>query len=110
MFKKDGQKKAPVNVNQLVQEVLALMQGDLRNQQVSLRTELEEQPILVLGDRVQLQQVILNLITNAIDAMGSITERPRLLQVRSEIEEIRYRDHSGKLRSRYRSKKHGSHL
>ena len=84
MFKKDGQKKAPVNVNQLVQEVLALMQGDLRNQQVSLRTELEEQPILVLGDRVQLQQVILNLITNAIDAMGSITERPRLLQVRSE--------------------------
>jgi C4-dicarboxylate-specific signal transduction histidine kinase len=94
MFKKDGQKKAPVNVNQLIQEVLGLMQGDLQNQQVSLhnqqvslRTELEAQPIQVLGDRVQLLQVILNLITNAIDAMGSVTERPRVLRVRSETKE-----------------------
>ena len=87
MFQKDGQKKAPVKVNQLVQEVLGLLEGDLRNQQVSLRIELEEQPIQVLGDLVQLQQVILNLITNAIDAMGSVTERPRVLRVRSETKE-----------------------
>ena len=88
MFKKDGQKKAPVDVNQLIQEVLGLMQGDLENQQVSLRTELETQPIQVIGDRVQLLQVILNLITNAIDSMGSVTERPRVLRVRSETNEF----------------------
>ena len=84
MFKKDGQKRAPVDLNQLIQEVLALMQGELQNQQVTLQTELEAKSLQVLGDRVQLQQVFLNLITNAIDAMGSITERPRILRVKSE--------------------------
>ena len=88
MFKKDSQKKAPVDVNQLIQEVLALMQDALRNQRVSLQNELEAQPIQVLGDRVQLQQVVINLITNAIDAMGSVTERPRVLRVRSETNEF----------------------
>jgi signal transduction histidine kinase len=87
MFRKDGQKKAPVDVNQLIQEVLGLLRDELRNQRVSLRSELEAHPIQVLGDHVQLQQVILNLMTNAIDAMASISDRPRVLRVRSETDE-----------------------
>jgi C4-dicarboxylate-specific signal transduction histidine kinase len=88
MFKKDGQKKAPVEVNQLVEEVLGLLQDELQNQDVALESELEAQPIQVLGDRVQLQQVILNLMTNAIDAMSSTIERPRVLRVRSKTDEL----------------------
>ncbi len=87
MFKKDGQKRAPVDITQLLQEALGLMQVELQNQRVSLQSELEPQPIQVLGDRVQLQQVVINLITNAIDALGSVTEHPRVLRVRSETNE-----------------------
>jgi signal transduction histidine kinase len=59
----------------------------LHDHQVSIETELAAKSPEILGDRTQLQQVILNLITNAIDAMGSVTERPRVLRVRSETEE-----------------------
>lgn len=87
IFKKDGQNKAPLDVNELLREVLGLVTDQLQDQQVSLETELAAKSPEILGDRTQLQQVILNLITNAIDAMGSVTERPRVLRVRSETEE-----------------------
>jgi C4-dicarboxylate-specific signal transduction histidine kinase len=87
IFKKDGQNKAPLDVNELLREVLGLVTDQLHDQQVSIETELAAKSPEILGDRTQLQQVILNLITNAIDAMGSVTERPRALRVRSETEE-----------------------
>jgi len=57
----------------------------LQKQRVSVRSELADQLPQVLGNRIQLQQVILNLTVNAIDAMTTTTERERLLRVKSEI-------------------------
>ena len=87
MFKGDGQKLVPLDINKLIREVLALVQGDLLKRQISLHTELNEGLPQIMADRVQLQQVIMNLITNAIDAMESVTDRQLILRVKSEIQD-----------------------
>ena len=87
MFKKDSQEKTSLEVNQLIREVLVLVDAELQNQRVSVHTELMEELPRVLGDRVQLQQVIMNLIMNAVEAMGSTTNRARVLRVKSEVDE-----------------------
>ncbi|MHC2299001.1 PAS domain S-box protein [Rhizobium mongolense] len=71
----------PVDLNDAVQEVIALSWRDLQRNRVTLRTELAEQLPPVAGDRVQLQQVIMNLLRNAADAMSSVSGRPRHLTV-----------------------------
>jgi signal transduction histidine kinase len=79
--------KAPLDVNDVVREVVALVQRELIGQQVSLRMELATALPMILGDRVQLQQVIINLVMNGIEAMQSVMDRPRELLIRSLPEE-----------------------
>jgi PAS domain S-box-containing protein len=86
MFGKDNRAKSAVKLNDVVREVLALAHGELESHQVTLRTELSEAPE-IMADRVQLQQVLLNLITNAAEAMVSVTDRARLLVVTSGSDE-----------------------
>jgi C4-dicarboxylate-specific signal transduction histidine kinase len=82
MFKKDGHERAPLNVGDLVVEVLALLDGELQGTQISVQLEPVGEVPRVLASRVQLQQVLLNLMTNAIDGMRTVYERPRLLRIR----------------------------
>jgi C4-dicarboxylate-specific signal transduction histidine kinase len=84
MFKKDSGAKSPVEMNELVCDVVATSLGELKSRQVSLSLQLLDNLPSVQADRVQLQQVLLNLITNAIDSMASVTDRPHTLCVRSE--------------------------
>jgi PAS domain S-box-containing protein len=79
--------KVPLDVNDLVSEVIALVQRELASHRVSLRTELTPALPMILGDRVQLQQVIINLVMNGIEAMQSVTDRPRELVIRSGQDE-----------------------
>jgi signal transduction histidine kinase len=65
--------------------VLELAQGELLKHHISVKIELNEELPTLMADRVQLQQVIMNLTTNAIDAMESVTDRPRVLRAKSEI-------------------------
>jgi PAS domain S-box-containing protein len=75
--------KSSLNVNEVIQEVLALVGGELRKSRVEVSTELDFKLPFVLADFVQLQQVLLNLVMNAIESMIAISDRPRLLQIQS---------------------------
>jgi PAS domain S-box-containing protein len=79
--------RVPLDINDLVREVIALVQRELISHQVSLRMELTLALPMIAGDRVQLQQVIINLVMNGIEAMQSVTDRPRELVIRSGLDE-----------------------
>ena len=87
LFSKKEAATGPVDLNEATQEVIALSLSDLQRNRVVLRSELAADLPPVTGDRVQLQQVILNLLRNASDAMSGIEDRPRQLVVRTEQEE-----------------------
>jgi PAS domain S-box-containing protein len=84
MFTKDTPERTTVQVNELIREVCALLQAGASRNQVELQTELANDLPPAMGDRVQLEQVIVNLALNGIEAMGAVTDRPRHLVIRSE--------------------------
>jgi PAS domain S-box-containing protein len=76
----------PLDLNETVREVIALLLNELQQRRVMVRTELAGDLPPVSGDRVQLQQVVLNLLRNAADAMSDVHDRPRNVLVRTERE------------------------
>lgn len=83
MFKNDSRKKALLDVNEVIREVMALLRSELHNRQIVVQDELNPKLPPVLADGVQLQQVIANLVTNAIEAMDAIDDGARTLRVMS---------------------------
>jgi PAS domain S-box-containing protein len=88
LLKKAPLIKSSLNVNEVVQEVLVLVGGELRKRAVEASAELDFSLPSVMADFVQLQQVLLNLIMNAIESMSTITDRPRLLQIQSGLHDL----------------------
>jgi signal transduction histidine kinase len=76
-----------LDINDAIREVLVLMRSELRLYGVSLETALSGDLKPIMGDRVQLQQVVMNLVMNGVEAMSAVPRQPRLLVVRSRIDE-----------------------
>ncbi|MGH7579184.1 MAG: PAS domain-containing sensor histidine kinase [Gemmatimonadales bacterium] len=87
LFRKQGTMTESVDLNEAAREVIALLVGELQSSRVVVHTKLADDLPPVTGDRVQLQQVILNLLRNASDAMSGVDDRPRQLVVSSERDE-----------------------
>ena len=87
LFSKKDATTESVDLNEATREVIALSLSELQRSRVILRPELADDLPPVTGDRVQLQQVILNLLLNASDAMSGVDDRPRQLVIRTERDE-----------------------
>jgi signal transduction histidine kinase len=85
LVEKAPPQKRRIDINESIGEVIALVRGELNRNGVLLQTKLGDDLPPIIGDRIQLQQVILNLIINAVEAMSGVTEGPRELLVSSAI-------------------------
>jgi C4-dicarboxylate-specific signal transduction histidine kinase len=79
--------KSKVQINQVIEQTAALAEGQAARNQVVIKLELSPDLPVVFGDSIQFQQVILNLVVNGIEAMTCITDRPRILTLRTEPED-----------------------
>jgi C4-dicarboxylate-specific signal transduction histidine kinase len=84
LAKKSGPQLMRLDLNDAIQEVLALTRSELQARGVALQTTLSSADRPVVGDRVQLQQVLLNLILNGLEAMAVVTDRPKVLAISAE--------------------------
>src|ERR1700688_2360332 len=83
LFKKGAPERLRVNINEVIEETLGLIRSEVLGNNVSFQTELGPQLPPVLGDRVQLQEVVLNLVKNGIEAMSGVQDRALQLRIRS---------------------------
>jgi PAS domain S-box-containing protein len=85
LFRREDQERQAIDVNEIALEVLQSSRGELAEHRVTTRTELASELPLISGHKRQLQQVISNLVQNAIEAMDNTTDRDRLLRVRTGL-------------------------
>jgi C4-dicarboxylate-specific signal transduction histidine kinase len=83
LFKQTGQARAAADLNEVIAEACQLMAGEMAKNNISIETDLQSDLPQILVDRVQMQQVVVNLVRNGIDAMASVAGGPRSLQIRS---------------------------
>ena len=86
LFSKKQIEVEPLDLNEAAREVIVLLSGEIEKNNIVLKHEFSERLPAVHGDRVQLQQVILNLLRNASDAMCGVEDRPRQMVLRTELE------------------------
>jgi signal transduction histidine kinase len=109
-------KKAPpqkdwLDLNQAIGEVIAMARSEMTQNRVSLETQLANDLPFILGDRIQLEQVILNLLINAIEAMSRVSEGPRELWVSSEkVTEVPGKPEEGALKNKASAEVERTHV
>jgi len=84
LFKRAALEKVPLDMNEVIGEVLRLLSAETGRRRVGVETELEKDLAPIAGDRVQLQQLLFNLLLNGIEAMDPVVDRPKKLMIRSK--------------------------
>jgi C4-dicarboxylate-specific signal transduction histidine kinase len=89
MFEQAPREKIRLDANELIQEVLTFTGSEIQRHRVAVQTELADKLPPLLADRIQLQQVLRNLIMNALEAMDAVTDRARVLTMRSTAHDFK---------------------